>query len=74
MRSRARGVENTRAGIMTAAREAFLTQRYEQVTLAEVARKAGVTYLIKGRFLQTAPNAPATADTFYGYLQTSFFF
>ena len=43
MRSRARGVENTRAGIMTAAREAFLTQRYEQVTLAEVARKAGVT-------------------------------
>jgi hypothetical protein len=34
----------------------------------------GVTYLIKGRFLQTAPNAPATADTFYGYLQTSFFF
>ncbi|MDR6305018.1 hypothetical protein GGQ85_002734, partial [Nitrobacter vulgaris] len=25
-------------------------------------------------FLQTAPNAPATADTFYGYLQTSFFF
>jgi len=43
MRARARGVENTRASIMVAAREAFLTQRYEQVTLAEVARKSGVT-------------------------------
>jgi hypothetical protein len=34
----------------------------------------GITYLIKGRFLQDAPNAPPTADTFYGYLQTSVFF
>ena len=34
----------------------------------------GITYLIKGRFLQDAPNAPPTADTFYGYLQTSLFF
>lgn len=43
MRARARGVENTRASIMIAARGAFITQRYEQVTLAEVAGKAGVT-------------------------------
>jgi hypothetical protein len=34
----------------------------------------GVDYVIKGRFLQTAPNAPPTGDTFYGYFQTSFFF
>ncbi|WP_347264561.1 alginate export family protein [Nitrobacter sp.] len=34
----------------------------------------GAVYLIKGRFLQDAPNAPPTGDTFYGYLQTSFFF
>jgi hypothetical protein len=34
----------------------------------------GITYLIKGTFLQDAPNAPPTGDTFYGYLQTSLFF
>ncbi|MCB1392409.1 MULTISPECIES: alginate export family protein [unclassified Nitrobacter] len=36
--------------------------------------ETGAAYLIKGRFLRDAPNAPNTADTFYGYLQTSFFF
>lgn len=34
----------------------------------------GVAYLIKGRFLRDAPNAPDTADTFYGYFSTTFFF
>jgi hypothetical protein len=35
----------------------------------------GVAYLIKGRFLETAPNAPRnTGDTIYGYLTTTFFF
>jgi hypothetical protein len=34
----------------------------------------GITYLIKGPFLENAPNAPLTGDTFYGYLQTSIFF
>lgn len=36
--------------------------------------ETGAAYLFKGRFLTDAPNAPDTADTFYGYLQTSFFF
>ena len=36
--------------------------------------ETGAAYLFKGRFLQDAPNAPNTADTVYGYLQTSFFF
>lgn len=34
----------------------------------------GIDYLIKGRFLRDAPNAPDTADTFYGYLNATFFF
>jgi len=34
----------------------------------------GVDYLIKGRFLRDAPNAPDTADTFFGYLNATFFF
>ncbi|GLS59477.1 alginate export family protein [Methylobacterium haplocladii] len=35
---------------------------------------AGVAYLIKGSFLENAPNAPRTGDTIYGYLTTTFFF
>lgn len=34
----------------------------------------GVAYLIKGDFLRNAPNAPDTGNTFYGYLNTTFFF
>jgi len=34
----------------------------------------GAAYLIKGRFLRDAPNAPGTGNTFYGYLNTTFFF
>ncbi len=34
----------------------------------------GAAYLIKGRFLRDAPNAPDTGDTFYGYLNTTIFF
>jgi len=30
--------------------------------------EAGAAYLAKGRFLATAPNAPETGDTKYGYL------
>jgi len=33
---------------------------------------AGAAYLAKGRFLRTAPNAPATGDTRYGYLELVF--
>jgi AcrR family transcriptional regulator len=43
MQARARAVEDTRNRIVTAARDAFVNQRYEQVTLAAVARHAGVT-------------------------------
>jgi AcrR family transcriptional regulator len=43
MRARARSVEGTRARIIAAARSAFVTERYEQVTLTGVAREAGVT-------------------------------
>lgn len=34
----------------------------------------GAAYLIKGDFLRNAPNAPATGNTFYGYLNTTIFF
>jgi AcrR family transcriptional regulator len=43
MQARARGVEQTRERIMTAAWDAFLTQRYEQVTLGGIAGRARVT-------------------------------
>jgi AcrR family transcriptional regulator len=43
MNARARSVEQTRARIVAAARSAFVTERYEQVTLSGVAREAGVT-------------------------------
>ncbi len=34
----------------------------------------GSVYLLKGDVLETAPNAPRTGDTIYGYLSTSIFF
>jgi len=34
----------------------------------------GLAYLAKDDFLRNAPNAPDTGDTFYGYLNTTFFF
>ena len=34
----------------------------------------GATYLAKGRFLDTAPNAPETGDTRYGYLEMTTMF
>jgi len=43
MSARARGVEQTRARIVAAARSAFVAQRYDQVTLSGVARESGVT-------------------------------
>jgi len=43
MQARARGVEQTRARILAAARTAFLTERYDLVTLTAVAKEAGVT-------------------------------
>ena len=36
--------------------------------------EAGGAYLAKGAFLETAPNAPDTGDTRYGYVDLSFFF
>lgn len=35
---------------------------------------AGAVYLMKGRFLRDAPNAPTTGDTFYGYSDITFSF
>ena len=35
---------------------------------------AGAVYLIKGRFLNQAPNAPPTGDTVYGFADLSFSF
>jgi len=43
MQARARAVEQTRARILVAARTAFLTERYDLVTLTAVAKEAGVT-------------------------------
>jgi AcrR family transcriptional regulator len=43
MQARARGVEQTRARILSAARTAFLSERYDVVTLTAVAKEAGVT-------------------------------
>lgn len=34
----------------------------------------GATYLIKGRFLRNAPNAPDAGDTTYGYMDLTFTF
>ena len=35
---------------------------------------AGAVYLAKARFLETAPNAPSTGDTVYGYGDVTFLF
>ncbi len=49
--------------------------RYRRTLIPEVLRvDTGVAYLAKGRFLRDAPNAPATGDTKYGYIDLYFDF